>query len=63
MVISLKNRPKGGEPVIISAASTRSPLAIGARLNVPLPIRSKFDELWSCASVPAEKNATGLASE
>ena len=63
MIISLKNNPNGGEPVIISAESTKRPLATGARLNVPVPIRSKFDELWSCASVPAEKKATGLASE
>ncbi len=38
MVISLKNRPKGGDPVIISAAITKSALAIGVRPNVPPPI-------------------------
>ncbi len=45
MSISLKNRPNGGEPVIISIAATSSPLATGARLNVPVPMRLKFDEL------------------
>ena len=34
-----------------------------ARLNVPVPILAKSEELWSCASVPAEKSDTGLASE
>ena len=48
---------------MITAASTSSALATGARPSVPPPISSKSDELWSCASVPAEKNATGLASE
>ena len=55
--------PNGGEPVMMTAESTRSALAIGARVNVPVPIRSKSDELWICPSVPAEKSDTGFASE
>ena len=34
----------------------------GRPASVPCPITAKLDERWSCASVPAEKNATGLAN-
>ena len=61
IVISLKNSPKGGEPVMITAASTKRALATGARPSVPGPISSKSEDRWSWASVPAEKNASGLA--
>ncbi|MNC96544.1 hypothetical protein D3C83_139430 [compost metagenome] len=61
--MSRKKRPNGGEPVMITVASTNRALVTGARVNVPCPIRSKFEELCSCASVPAEKSATGFASE
>ena len=62
IVISLKKRPKGGDPVMITAASMKSALATGVRPSVPGPISSKSDEPWSCASVPAEKNDSGFAS-
>ncbi len=62
IVISLKKIPKGGEPVMITAASTKRALATGVRPSVPGPISSKSEERWSCASVPAEKNDSGFAS-
>ncbi len=63
IVISLKNMPKGGGPVRITADRTRSALAIGARVNVPVPIRAKSEELCCWASVPAENSETGFARE
>ena len=64
MVISLKNRPNGGEPVTITADEHEQRARdrrAAERARCPIP--SKSDELCSCASVPAEKSATGLASE
>ena len=53
--------PKGGDPVTITAATMNSALATGVRASVPGPMSSKSEERWSCASVPAEKKASGFA--